>query len=693
VATAARADYSDGVAFVDLAPLRDDRLVPATVARALGLQEAGGASARALLLAHLRDRQQLLLLDNCEHLPAAVAWLAELLEGCPRLAVLATSRAALRLRAERLLAVGPLATPTEAGAHLDAIAAAPAARLFVDRAGAAAPGFALEAGNAAAVAGICRRLDGLPLALELAAPWVQLLAPEALLGRLERQLPLPGGGPLDLPERQRTLRATLAWSHELLGPGERTLFRRLAVFAGGCTFEAAEAVCADAELAAEEVLERLGVLVDTSLVQQTTGAGGEPRYGMLETVREYAIEQLEASGEAEAVRARHRDWYVAWAERASPELTRPDQLIWYARLADELENFRAARDWCRRDPGGAEPGLRLAAALGRYWQVRAPGREGRRWLAEALAAGPTGPSAARARALTWCGQLDYRHGEAEAGRVRLAEAVAVARRVGDGSLLCLTLRHLALYAAGRAAAPALLEEAVAVARAAGDRRELAFALCYLGIARRQQGEDAVAGELYAEAVAAGRASGDLAALGGVLAVFGELHGDRGEYDSAQSLLDEALALTRALDYRSYVTTINQQLAKLAMARGDLEAAGVRVRASLEIARASGEGAPGLRPLQLAARLAVASGDHHQAVRLYAAVAGWLDRHDVRPGSTVLMGWALPEGDEALTAARAALGEPAFAAAWAAGRLLSLDDALAEALAAAGPEPAPATVGR
>ena len=329
------------------------------------------------------------------------------------------------------------------------------------------------------------------------------------------------------------------------------------------------------------------------------------------------------------MRIRHRDWYVGWAERVLPELTGPDQLVWYARLGAELENFRAARAWCQRDPGGAEAGLRLAAALGRYFEVRAPGIEGHRWLAEALAAGPTEPSPPLARALTWCGQLDHLHGEAEAGRALLAEAVAVARRVGDGALLCLTLRHLALYTADRAAAPALLEEAGALARAAGDRRELALALCYLGIAHRQRGDDAAAEALYAEAVAVGRASADPTALGAVLARLGQLHGDRGEYDAAQVLLEEALELSQALDHRNYATSIHRHLAELALARGDLGAARVRVRASLELARASTTGALGLQPLHLAARLAGASGDHQRAVRLCAAVAGWQGRHDVR----------------------------------------------------------------
>ncbi len=306
VAAALADAYPDGVAFVDLAPVRDPRLVPATIAWALDLREQGGPSARELLLAHLRARRLLLVLDNFEHLLGAAPLLAELCAGCPRLALLVTSRAALRLRAERRFSVPPLAVPAEQPASdeepaLAAPAAAPAVRLFVERAQAVAPTFVLDRRNAPAVAAICRRLEGMPLALELAAARVGLLSPEALLRRLERRLPLLVGGAPDLPERQQALRHTLAWSHDLLGPGEQVLFRRLAVFVGGWTLADAEAVCADAELPAGAVLERLQALVDSSLIQvyRLDEPTSEPRFGMLETVREYALEQLAARGEAE----------------------------------------------------------------------------------------------------------------------------------------------------------------------------------------------------------------------------------------------------------------------------------------------------------------------------------------------------------------------------------------------------------
>jgi predicted ATPase/transcriptional regulator with XRE-family HTH domain len=311
--------YPDGVVFVDLAPLRDPRLVPATIAHVVELRESGGRSARELLLAHLQERHLLLVLDNFEHLLGAAPLLAALLAGCPHLALLVTSRAALRLRSERRFPVPPLASPADELLSMEALVATPAVRLFVERAQAVASDFILDAGSAQAVAAICRRLDGLPLAIELAAARAGLLRPEALLRRLEHRLPLLTGGAPDVPERQQTLRQTLAWSRDLLGPGEQALFRRLAVFAGGCTLEAAEAVCADAELPAHEVLDRLGVLVDSSLVRRLDDGGSTPRFSLLETVREFAQEVLEARGETHATQDRHLAWCLALGEQAAAE--------------------------------------------------------------------------------------------------------------------------------------------------------------------------------------------------------------------------------------------------------------------------------------------------------------------------------------------------------------------------------------
>ncbi|MDQ3809955.1 MAG: helix-turn-helix domain-containing protein, partial [Chloroflexota bacterium] len=358
VAAAVEDAYPDGVAFVDLAPLSDQRLVPATMARALHLRESGERSARELLLDYLRSRQMLLVLDNFEHLPGAAPLLAELLAGCPELALLVTSRAALRLRGEQRFLVPPLPAPTDAPVSVQALVAAPAVRLFVERAQAVAPDFVVDATNAGAVAAICRRLDGLPLAIELAAARTRLLQPRAMLARLGRRLPLLTGGERDLPTRQRTLSAAIEWSYDLLDQPEQTLFRRLAVFVGGCTLDALETVCGRADAGewadpatqalsarpsaawptpAVDVLDGVASLVDNSLLRQDHRADGEARFALLETIREYALERLQASGEADALRRRHADYYLALAEEAAPRIVGPEQVTWLDRLEAEQD--------------------------------------------------------------------------------------------------------------------------------------------------------------------------------------------------------------------------------------------------------------------------------------------------------------------------------------------------------------------
>jgi non-specific serine/threonine protein kinase len=457
----------------------------------------------------------------------------------------------------------------------------------MERARAAAPNFAIQADEAPTVASICRRLDGMPLAIELAAARVPLLSPEALLRRLERPFPVLTSGTRDLPSRQQTLHNALAWSYDLLGPAEQALFRRLAVFAGGWTLEAAEAVCAGTDLPAEAVLDRLHVLVESSLVQVLDRGSGERRFGLLETVREYAEEQLMDSGEAPTMHARHGDWYVAWAQQVLPELTRAGQTTWYQRLDDELDNLRAARASCRVRVDGGEAELRLAAALGRYWWVRAPGGEGPSWLSDALARHVRTPAAAWARALAWSGQFEQRYGDPELGRQRLEQAVAAARGTDEPSLLSLTLRHLALYCAEPAVAVELLKEAVGIADTAGDQRELALSLSFLAAAHEWQGEVADADAASARGLAAGRACGEAGALADVLVRAAHRQIAAGHLDAAAAALHEALAASQTLGVRNYLVYVTAQLAELALAQHDLPEARAQVTASLELARLSG----------------------------------------------------------------------------------------------------------
>jgi len=475
--------YPDGVTFVDLAPLRDQRLVDATIAHALELRGSGGRSARELLLDGLRERQLLLVLDNFEHLLGAAAPLAELLEGCPRLRLLVTSRAALRLRSEQRFPVAPLPAPTEEARRVEELADAPAVRLFVERAQAAAPEFRLDASNAHLVAAICRRLDGMPLAIELAAARAQLLRPEALLGRLERRLPLLTGGAPDLPERQQTLRQTLAWSHDLLGPAEQKLFRRLATFTGGWTLEAAEAICASGDAPADEVFEGLGALIDNSLVHQTVGQDQIPRFGMLETVREYALEYLQASGDEVDVRDRHLAFYSALAEDAEPHLHGPVQTEWADRLEHDFGNIRTALAWSER----ATPpvlGLRLATTLRYFWYMRGHLGEGRDRLEAGVAAcGPLADLATRCRALNALGFLHAIQMEYVEGRERLEEALRISRELKDDAGAAFALRYLGLIASGGAnyvQATALLHASLELFRGLDAPGDVGLTLMYLG---------------------------------------------------------------------------------------------------------------------------------------------------------------------------------------------------------------------
>lgn len=372
--------------FVSLAAVRDATSMLPAIAQALGVREAGQAPLLAAVQTTLAERTALLVLDNCEQVRAAAPHLAALLRACPRLRVLATSRAPWHVQGEQEVVVGPLALPAPDETAVEVVAACEAVTLFVARAQAVKPGFALTAANAPTVAALCRRLDGLPLALELAAAQLKLLAPRTLLGMLERRLPLLVGGPCDVADRQRTLRATLAWSYELLNPAEQTLFRRLSVFAGGCSLAALQAVRGGGADLIGDLLEWLEALVDQSLVGAEEQADGETRFVLLETIREYGLERLEASGETEGVRRAHAGYYLRLAEEAEPRLTGPEQAGWLARLESDHDNLRVALAWAR-ERGEAELGLRLAGALGRFWLMRGYLSEGRAWLEGALSMG------------------------------------------------------------------------------------------------------------------------------------------------------------------------------------------------------------------------------------------------------------------------------------------------------------------
>jgi predicted ATPase/DNA-binding CsgD family transcriptional regulator len=643
--------FTDGVAFVDLSPLADPALVLPAIAGAVGVIESGGGLLAKQLAAVLRPRQLLLLLDNCEHLLASVAGLvADLLTACPAVQVIATSRAPLRVRGERELPVSPLVLPSR-GAGLADVARADAVALFVRRAQAVRPDFEVTEQNAAAVAEVCHRLDGLPLAIELAAAWMKALPPPVLLDRLGGRLLELTGGRRDLPARQQTLRDTIAWSHDLLGVDERTLFRQLGTFVGGWTIEAAESVATAGVPSGLDVLAGLAALVDHSLVRQEEGPAGEPRYAMLETIRAYAEEQLAASGETVAARDAHAAFFLTLVEAAEPRLHGPEQLMWLDRLEVEHDNLRAALAWTL-ERSETESALRLAGALGEFWRVRGHLSEGRAWLDRALEGGD---GAARAKALQEAGTLAWCQGDFEVAAVLLEESLARWRALDDPGGIAWTLAFLADAVGDRSEsdrAIALYEEALFLFRRLADERGIAMVANNLGVEAQR----------------------------------------RGDLDRAETLFAEALALDRKHGNQGWVSLRLANLADIALLRDRAAEATTLFRESLTEARALGHKTVCLVGVVGMARTAAATGYPRRAARLLGAA----EAYGEAIGAAIQMGER--EGFErAVTLVREALGEEELAAEFAVGRALSPEQAVAEALAPttepeAAPPPAPSAPG-
>ncbi len=485
LATQVKDDYEDGVAIVTLGPLGDPGLVLPALRQALGLREVSNEAPLDTLARHCHALHVLLVLDNFEHLLDAGPSLVELLSRCPRARALVTSRAAMRLRGEHELPVPPLDLPSaeqERTADPDVLCGVASVRLFLERAEAAVPGFRLNAQNAPAVAAVCRRLDGLPLALELAAPWLKLLGPSDLLDRLDRRLELLVTGSRDLPDRQRTLRATLDWSCGLLDEAPRALLRRLSVFAGSAPLDGLERVCQSAGALPGGVLPHLAVLLQHSLVHRQEAAG-EPRVMMLETVREYGRELLLAAGELEATGQAHLEHYADLAARARREIKGPARQSWLEVLRREHDNVRAALGWAA-EHGQAETGLWLAGALWTFWDHGGHHREELEWLERLLAAdGPVDPRA-RAGALRAAGFLAWWVGSYELSIARQREALAIYRQLGDVRGVARTLAGLGDATGSQGdhlEAISLFEEAVSLLRGVEDPSLLATALMNLGV--------------------------------------------------------------------------------------------------------------------------------------------------------------------------------------------------------------------
>jgi len=618
-AHAAQERFADGAIFVDLTPLRDPALALPAVAQALGLTAQGSWPAAEVLAAHLRERQLLLVLDNCEHLLVAAPGVAALRAACPGLRVLATSRVALRVRGEQVYPLSPLAIPApdrlpsldalelEEVAALEQIAAV---ALFVQRARAADPAFVLSPTNASAVAAICARLDGLPLAIELAAARVAALPPAALLARLARPLGVLVGGPRDAPARQWMLRDTIAWSYDLLSTVEQTLFRRLAPFAGGCVVEAVAAVCLldgmpDEPLVGadvEDVAEGLAALADAHLLGTPIG-DNEPRYTLLETVREYALEQIEASSEAEAIRGRHAAHYLALAEAAEARFHDAHLPRALDALDEELDNLRAALAWCvERGQAGdgptAERALALAADLYPFWLIRPHLREGVGWLDRLLPTpGAAAPTAGRVRALAVASGVALMARDAVTARARSAECLALAPALDDplsrgrASLMAASLSLFPLEGEpDPQAARTVLHEALALFGMVlpPGRWETLSCLWFLGVTSAQRGNFAGAVEELSAALARAERQGNIWVCCMVLGDLGCLTWARGDVAGARAYIERLAATSAALGDTQTVAFALYLLGQLAEEDSDAASARASYVRALALVREVGD---------------------------------------------------------------------------------------------------------
>jgi predicted ATPase len=550
-------EFEHGAFFVALAPINNPKLVASTIAPILGLREVGGQPPLESLKQYLRDKQMLFLLDNFEQVVTAATLVAELLTACPRLKILVTSRASLHVSGEQEFPVPPLSLPAlKHLASLEILSRSEAVALFVQRAQAVKPDFALCNENASAVAEICIRLDGLPLAVELAAARIKLLTPQTMLPRLESRLKLLTGGPRDLPARQQTLRGAIEWSYALLDEDEKKLLRRLSVFAGGCTLEAAEAVCNTATDLNVEILDGLASLVDKSLLRQLE----QPRFLMLETIRAFGLECLAANGEIEAFRRAHRDFFLKFSEEAEPQLTGPQQKTWLERLDQEHDNLRAAFDWSLNN-GDLEAGLRFGAALWRFWLIRYYLDEGRERLANLIAKADSSVcTEARAKVLNGAGTLAQNHVDCTAARSYFMESLALYRKLGNKRGIAATLNNLGWIAwrlGDNAAARALSEESLALHRELEDKRGIATSLNNLGFVAHHQGDYVAARSLHQESLTLRRELGDKRNVAFSLSNIGRAMQKQGDYAQASAVLEEASALFQELgDKQLFANTLN-----------------------------------------------------------------------------------------------------------------------------------------
>lgn len=583
-----RAAYPDGLWFIDLTPVRDASLLLRSIGNAAGIQEAPGESPVEALARAFAGRAVLLVLDNLEHLPTASESVAALLAQVPGLRVLATSREPLRLREEVEFPVDPLAIPDAAVAQTAAaLAGNPAVGLLVRRASAVRPSFELTDGNAAAVAEIVQRVDGLPLAIELVAVRLRSLAPADLAQRLERRLPLLTRGARDAPARHQTMAAAIDWSYQLLTEPEQLVYRRFAVFDGGARLDAVEAVCGH-DLAAD-VLDLMQSLVEKHLIQSVEAGDGETRFRMLETVREHGIDRLVEAGEERQARDLHMIWWARFAERAKPELTGADQERWVRRIAEDHDNVRAALRWAI-GTGDAAAAHGITAGLIRFWALRGYLLEARDWFDAALALGEDQVTQARAEALLGAGVIACFLGDYATAKRHTERAFPIFEQLGDGRGMGSVFGNLGLIADVQGhydEARTLYQEALGRFRAVGDVTQAGYMLGNLGMIAYDRGDYAQAIALHREALAGWRELNDTDSIAHSLSALGQSACALGDYGEATRLQIEALELREALGNESGIAKCLECLAEIATATAEAERAAWLLGAANAIREATG----------------------------------------------------------------------------------------------------------
>ncbi len=666
--------FADGVCFVALAPISDPALVPSAIAQALQVKQGARQSVADALEQYLRERQLLLVLDNFERLLEAGPPLVHLLASCPRLKVLVTSRVVLRLQGEHNYEVPTLTLPT-AGLRPspEELGRYEGIRLFMQRAQAANSQFTITTENAPAVIELCRRLDGLPLAIELAAARVRLLSPEAVLARLGNRLRLLTGGARDLPHRQRTLRATLDWSYDLLSIAERSMFARLAVFVGGWTLEGAEAVCDVGDEV--DVLQQMSALVDKSLVQQRGTIQNEPRFAMLETVREYALERLEESGELERLRRRHASYFLELAEEEERASRGPLQRAWLDRLEIEHDNLRASLEWSLTSQGDTELGLQLTGALSHFWYVREHHGESRMWLQSALEPG-SDASAARAKVLVGAGRLAWFQGEFARVNTLVEEGLTLYQDLGDdegAAFALLVLGRTAVSQGNRLRGQSLVEESLTLFRQQGNVWGIARAYIVLGDGALFEGDVDRAMAKFQKSLDIARDLEDAEGIALSLLYLGRAAHMRGDDAHSNTLLEESLVVFKdSVDSRG-VAEVLLELGRVAHAQGNEVRALTLCRESLVRSQKLDNKTQIAFCLTTLAGVIQALGDAARAARLFGAAEKLLQSLDavLDPGGSL-------EYDSDLAAARTQLGEPAFEEARAEGQTMTFEQAVAYA---------------